>query len=240
MLNLFDAHEVRWLDAAAASDSADGAARAGLRVQGLGHAYAGRPVFDGLDLVVEPGRAVALLGCSGAGKSTLLRLLAGLERPSSGQVRIDGQAPAVAAARGWLRLLTAVPRLRPWRRVAAQLERSSQAADAPAQARALLQALGLAAQAHQRIATLSQGQQQLLALASALMAAPRLLLLDNPLCALDSEARRATWALIGRHRFDHGCTLVLGTHERAEAQALADRVLVLEAGRLLAGGRGSA
>jgi sulfonate transport system ATP-binding protein len=187
-------------------------------------------VLEGIDLDIEPGEFVAIVGRSGCGKSTLLRLVAELEAPSAGRIELDG-AP-IAAQREDIRIMFQDARLLPWKRVAANIGLGLDAADAPARARAALAQVGLADRAQDWPAVLSGGQRQRVALARALVHAPRLLLLDEPLGALDAltriEMQRLIEALWREHRF----TALLVTHDVAEAVALADRVLLIEDGRI--------
>ena len=200
-------------------------------VQGLSKTYGSRGVLHDVQLHIEPGEFVAVVGRSGCGKSTLLRLLAGLEPASAGQVLLDGQAQG-KAVREDLRIMFQDARLLPWKRVAGNIELGLNAADAPARARAALARVGLADRAHEWPTVLSGGQRQRVALARALVHAPRLLLLDEPLGALDALTRIEMQRLIEALWRQHGFTALLVTHDVQEAVALADRVLLIEDGRI--------
>jgi len=199
-------------------------------VQGLSKSYGQRGVLQGVQLRIEPGEFVAVVGRSGCGKSTLLRLLAGLEPASAGQVLLDGQPPA--QAREDVRIMFQDARLLPWKRVAANVELGLAGADAPSRARGALAQVGLADRAHDWPAVLSGGQRQRVALARALVHAPRLLLLDEPLGALDALTRIEMQRLIEELWRVQGFTALLVTHDVQEAVALADRVLLIEDGRI--------
>lgn len=206
---------------------ADNGARLALR--GLGKAFGARTVLRNTQLDVAPGEFIAVVGRSGCGKSTLLRLVAGLEAPSAGELHIDG-TPA-AGLRADTRIMFQEARLLPWQRVRANVtlglprEQAGRADDVLAQ-------VGLGDRGGDWPARLSGGQRQRVALARALVHQPRLLLLDEPLGALDAltriEMHRLIEALWLRHRF----TALLVTHDVQEAVALADRVILIEDGRI--------
>ena len=163
-----------------------------------------RSVLRDVDLVIEPGQFVVIIGRSGSGKSTLLRLLAGLESPDGGEVQLGGQSPAKAAS--GVRVMFQDGRLLPWRRVIDNVALGLSRAERP-RAEAALRAVGLEDRANDWPRVLSGGQKQRVALARALAANPRLVLLDEPLGALDALTRldmqgtdRDHLARIGLHR----------------------------------------
>ena len=201
-----------------------------VHVRGLSKSFGARKVLHEIDLRIEPGEFVAIVGRSGCGKSTLLRLLAGLETPSSGTLALDGEP--LAAHREDSRIMFQEARLLPWKRVADNIALGLPAAEARAQAHAALHQVGLADRAHDWPALLSGGQKQRVALARALVHTPRLLLLDEPLGALDALTRIEMQRLIESLWREHGFTALLVTHDVAEAVALADRVLLIEDGRI--------
>ena len=218
----------------AAAPTATTTAEAGLavRVEGVIKRFGERPVLAGIDLAIAPGEFVAIVGRSGCGKSTLLRLLAGLDAPSAGAIALDGQP-----ARGLhpdVRIMFQDARLLPWQTVLGNvtlgLPGPRQAAEA--RARQALAEVGLADRANEWPARLSGGQRQRVALARALVHRPRLLLLDEPLGALDALTRIEMQRLIERLWQEHGFTAVLVTHDVAEAVALADRIVLIEDGQL--------
>ncbi len=200
-----------------------------LRLDGLVKEFSGRRVLDGLDLTVPAGQFVAVVGRSGGGKSTLMRLIVGLDKPTSGQVLVDGRP--VTALRDDVRLLFQDPRLLPWQRVIENvgIARGPGWRD---RARTALADVGLADRAGEWPSVLSGGQRQRVALARALVSNPGLLLLDEPFGALDALTRQEMHRLLIRIRDEHGFGGLLITHDVAEAVALADRVLVLREGRI--------
>ncbi len=200
----------------------DGGQRVAL--DGLGKAFGERQVLHGVDLRVEAGEFVAVIGRSGCGKSTLLRLLAGLDLPSAGS--LDAGDPSAT------RFMFQEARLLPWARAVDNVALGLDGADARERALKALAQVGLADRANEWPARLSGGQRQRVALARALVHAPRLLLLDEPLGALDALTRIDMQRLIESLWTRHGFTALLVTHDVAEAVALADRVLLIEDGRL--------
>ena len=200
-----------------------------LRVQQVVKRYGGREVLHGIDLQAAPGEFLAIVGRSGCGKSTLLRLVAGLEDSDGGAVTLD-DGPG-RKQREAVRVMFQDARLLPWKKVldnvALGLPRS-RLADA---ARVLGQ-VGLAERAGEWPARLSGGQRQRVALARALVHHPRLLLLDEPLGALDALTRIEMQGLIESLWQRLGFTALLVTHDVSEAVALADRVVLIEDGRI--------
>lgn len=216
----------------AAAREAPGAGEAGglaLRVEQVVKRYNGREVLHGIDLRARPGEFVAIVGRSGCGKSTLLRLVAGLESQDGGAIALDGKPGE--AARDAIRVMFQDSRLLPWKRVlenvALGLPRTRLA-----DAAAVLAQVGLAERAHEWPARLSGGQRQRVALARALVHHPRLLLLDEPLGALDALTRIEMQGLIESLWRRLGFTALLVTHDVSEAIALADRVVLIEDGRI--------
>ncbi|MFT3819697.1 MAG: ATP-binding cassette domain-containing protein [Rubrivivax sp.] len=226
-------HLRRQLDVPAwTADAPQAAPGLAIEIQGLGKRFGERRVLQDVDLRIEPGEFVAIVGRSGCGKSTLLRLLAGLEAPSDGGIRFDGQPPQ--RLHDALRLMFQDARLLPWKRVGANVALGLSLRDGnPVQrAQQALQQVGLAERAHDWPALLSGGQRQRVALARALVHAPRLLLLDEPLGALDALTRIEMQQLIEGLWRQQRFTAVLVTHDVAEAVALADRVLLIDDGRI--------
>ncbi|KAA0125419.1 ABC transporter ATP-binding protein [Methylobacterium sp. P1-11] len=209
------------------------AAGARLTVESVSHAFAIRgaplPVLDQVSLAVEPGGFVALLGPSGCGKSTLLRLVAGLEPPDQGAIRVDGDL--VEGPDPSRLLVFQDPTLYPWRtvrgNVALGLEARGVGRSRAARVDQALGLVGLTGFADVYPHQLSGGMAQRAALARALVNAPRLLLLDEPLGKLDALTRLAMQAEILRLWQEKRFTALLVTHDVEEALVLAERVIVL-------------
>jgi sulfonate transport system ATP-binding protein len=200
-----------------------------LAARGVRKAFGERDVLRGIDLHIPAGQFVAIVGRSGCGKSTLLRLLAGLDLPSGGEL-LAGSAP-LHEARGDTRLMFQEARLLPWKKVIDNVGLGLKGDWRP-QALQALAAVGLAERAQEWPAALSGGQKQRVALARALIHKPRLLLLDEPLGALDALTRIEMQQLIERLWQQHGFTVLLVTHDVSEAVAIADRVILIEDGEI--------
>ncbi len=213
-----------------AAPTPSGAAGLAVQVRGLGKRYGERRVLDGVDLTIEPGEFIAVVGRSGCGKSTLLRQLAGLEAPDAGGVAFGGAS--AGEAQQALRIMYQDARLLPWKRVLDNVALGLAGRDARERALEALAQVGLAERAGDWPGVLSGGQRQRVALARALVHRPRLLLLDEPLGALDALTRIEMQQLIERLWQRHGFTALLVTHDVAEAVALADRVILIEAQRI--------
>ncbi|HYD66203.1 ATP-binding cassette domain-containing protein [Azospirillum sp.] len=198
-------------------------------IEGVGKTFGTKEVLRGIDLSIDPGQFVAIVGRSGCGKSTLLRLLAGLDTPTSGSIRLGGEP--LNGLNRQARIMFQEARLLPWRRVLGNVG-VGLGGDWRAQAAAALKAVGLEDRAREWPAVLSGGQRQRVALARALVRRPRLLMLDEPLGALDALTRIAMQHLIERVWRAQGFTAVLVTHDVAEAVALADRVVMIEEGEI--------
>ena len=194
---------------------------------GLSKRYGARDVLIDVDLRIGPGEFVAIVGRSGCGKSTLLRLVAGLESASSGSLHIDGKSHS--GLRNDTRIMFQDARLLPWKRVIANVALGLPKDQRGAAAKVLEQ-VGLGDRGADWPARLSGGQRQRVALARALVHQPNLLLLDEPLGALDALTRIEMHRLIETLWQRHGFTALLVTHDVAEAVAVADRVLLIEDG----------
>jgi sulfonate transport system ATP-binding protein len=195
-----------------------------VEVRGLVKAFGDRRVLDGLDLSVRAGEFVALLGRSGSGKSTLLRVLAGLDTDATGGY----------AVRGTVSMAFQSPRLLPWRRVWRNLVLGLPTDDPRGTALRALAEVRLADRADAWPNTLSGGEAQRVSLARALVREPDVLLLDEPFGALDALTRLAMHRLVAQLWARHRPAVLLVTHDVDEALALADRVLVLDDGRIVA------
>ncbi|MEE7490747.1 aliphatic sulfonate ABC transporter ATP-binding protein [Methylobacterium oryzae] len=205
-------------------------------VRDLHKSFDGNAVIEGLNLFLPAGGFTAVVGRSGCGKSTLLRLILGLETPTGGRVDLEGSERSPRRSEPPKRIMFQEPRLLPWARVvdnvAVGLSGHGTRAERRERALAALAEVGLADKAGQWPATLSGGQRQRVALARALVSRPGLLALDEPLGALDALTRIGMQDLIERIWRAQGFTALLVTHDVTEAVALADRILVVEAGRI--------
>jgi sulfonate transport system ATP-binding protein len=202
-----------------------------LTIRGLQKSFGDHEVLRGIDLHIPAGQFVAIVGRSGCGKSTLLRLIAGLETIDAGTISFGEAARAED-----IRVMFQEPRLLPWQRVLGNVEvglgRARKSADAQVRAEQALGEVGLADKRTQWPSVLSGGQKQRVALARALVGNPRVLAFDEPLGALDALTRISMQRLLERVWRDQGFTAILVTHDVSEAVALADRVLVIENGRV--------
>ena len=198
-------------------------------IQNVSIAFGGRTVLEDFDVEVAAGEFVAIVGRSGCGKSTLLRSVAGLETPQAGTITLG----AVPASKGKpdVRVMFQDSRLLPWRRILPNVMLGLEPALIP-QARRVLAQVGLTERANDWPATLSGGQRQRVALARALVHDPNLLLLDEPLGSLDALTRIEMQQLIEDVWRSRGFTAMLVTHDVAEAVSLADRVILIEGGRV--------
>jgi iron(III) transport system ATP-binding protein len=204
--------------------------------------YGAQAALDSVDLTVGEQEFVALLGPSGCGKTTLLRLVAGFEVPDAGTLRLGGREVARA---GWalppeerhIGMVFQSYALWPHMSVAENVGFPARARGVPAaergrRVRQALELVGLSAMAGRRPHALSGGQRQRVALARCLASRPAVVLLDEPLANLDAHLREAMQDEIRRFHREIGTTLVYVTHDQAEAMALADRVAVMNAGRI--------
>ena len=208
---------------------------AAVEVRDLVKCYNGRCVVDGLTFSVQPGEVFALLGPNGAGKTTTVEILEGYRSPDAGQVRVLGLDPARQGAElkpriglmlqqgGLFPQITAREALRLFAAFYPNAEDPEQ----------LLDQLQLREVAKTRFRQLSGGQKQRLSLGLALIGRPRLVFLDEPTAAMDPQARRATWNIIRALRA-RGTTVLLTTHFMDEAEQLANRVAIVDHGRLVA------
>jgi sulfonate transport system ATP-binding protein len=203
----------------------------GLTIRGLRKSFGKEEVLRGIDLHIPAGQFVAVVGKSGCGKSTLLRLISGLDKPTAGTITFSAEAK-----REDVRVMFQEPRLLPWARVLSNVEvglgRHRNLPDAKTRAKEALAEVGLEDKRGQWPAALSGGQKQRVALARALVSHPRVLAFDEPLGALDALTRISMQRLLERVWSTQSFTAILVTHDVAEAVALADRVLIIEEGRI--------
>jgi ABC-2 type transport system ATP-binding protein len=212
------------------------AASLAVEIVDLVKSYGDRRAVDGLSFALKRGQVLALLGPNGAGKTTTVEICEGFRRADSGTVRVLGRQPDDADLRprigvmlqdgvGGYTAATAIELLQLFASYAAH----------PQDPRALIEAVGLAEVAGTSVKRLSGGQQQRLSLALALVGRPELVFLDEPTSGLDPQARRGTWELVRALQRD-GVSVVLTTHFLDEAEQLADTVVVVDHGQVVAQG----
>jgi putative spermidine/putrescine transport system ATP-binding protein len=209
-----------------------------VRLEDLRRRYAGVTALDGLNLTLAPGELVALLGPSGCGKTTALRLVAGLEVADSGRIVVAGkdvtEQPTNKRDVGMVfQAYSLFPHMTAWQNVAFGLQmRKVNASRRRQRAGEVLELVGLSGFADRFAHQLSGGQQQRVALARALAIQPKVLLLDEPLSALDAKVRARLRDEIRRVQLEVGITTLFVTHDQEEALAIADRVGVMHSGRI--------
>lgn len=207
-------------------------------MQGLQRFFGDVKALDGFNLQIQTGELVALLGPSGCGKTTALRLLAGLDMPDGGKIFVDGKditnIPANKREMGMVfQAYSLFPNLTAIENVAFGLKVRGQDSNTRLKkANELLELVGLSSQANRFSHQMSGGQQQRVALARALAIEPKVLLLDEPLSALDAKVRTQLRDEIRRIQIEVGTTTLFVTHDQEEAMAMADRVGVMSNGRL--------
>ncbi|HUB47818.1 MAG TPA: ATP-binding cassette domain-containing protein [Acetobacteraceae bacterium] len=204
---------------------------AALSLRDVGKSFGAHRVLEGITLDIEAGEFIAIVGRSGCGKSTLLRLLSGLDTTTAGSIAVDRMTD------GWrdaVRLMFQEPRLLPWQHVIKNVEVGLSGVLSRVERRGAaeqaLAGVGLHGRGRDWPMLLSGGQKQRVALARALVSHPRLLLLDEPLGALDALTRIEMQTLIEQVWQEKGFTAIVVTHDVAEAVTLADRILLLEDG----------
>jgi putative spermidine/putrescine transport system ATP-binding protein len=211
---------------------------AGLTARGLVKRYLGNAAVDGVDLDVHAGEFVSLLGPSGCGKTTTLRMIAGLEVADEGEIRIDGTdvtdlAPQARNLGMVFQNYALFPNLTAFENVAFALRvRRRPKAEINARVNELLQTVHLGPAANKYPHELSGGMQQRVALARALAISPPLLLLDEPLSALDAAIRDSLRTELRRLQRQLNVTVIYVTHDQAEAMALSDSIVVMEKGKV--------
>ncbi len=209
-----------------------------VQLEGVAKSYGGAVALARLDLTVRTGEFFTLLGPSGSGKTTTLRLIAGFERPDAGRIRLDGED--VASLPPFARAVNTVfqdyalfPHLTLTENVAYGLRaRKMPKAQARREAEAALAAVRLAGFGGRKPAQLSGGQRQRVALARAMVNKPRVLLLDEPLGALDLKLRQQMQAELKRLQHETGITFIYVTHDQEEALSMSDRIAVFSQGRI--------
>jgi ABC-2 type transport system ATP-binding protein len=217
-----------------------------IRVEGLRMRYGALDVLQGLDFIVRRGEVVTILGPNGAGKTTTIEILEGFRTPSAGSVSVFGVDPATAGE-DWRARVGVVlqswrdhPRWTP-RGLLDQLGRfyrpySTPERPRPYDADRLVEMVGLEEQAEQKIRTLSGGQRRRLDVAIGLIGRPELLFLDEPTAGFDPQARRDFHELVHQLSDLEDTTILLTTHDLDEAEKLADRIMILAGGHIVADG----
>jgi len=208
-----------------------------LRIRDLGQAFNGTSVLRGVNLSLDAGERLAVIGSSGSGKTTLLRLIAGLEAPTEGDVSIDGKPASragevlIAPEHREVALVFQGLALFPHLRAVDQIAFASRHRGGMKQAKNLLDRIGLGHRANARLDELSGGERQRIGLARALAQEPKLILMDEPFSSLDDEKRAEMRDLLRSLLERAETTLILVTHSRDDALNLARRILVLDQGR---------
>lgn len=209
-----------------------------LKIDGITRSFGDVTALDGVSLEIGQGEFFALLGPSGCGKTTLLRILAGFETPDSGSVTLDGAdllslAPNKRPINLMFQSYALFPHMSVAKNVAYGLEREKLSRDEiKKRVGEVLETVGLSAQASRKPQQLSGGQRQRVALARAIVKRPRLLLLDEPLSALDKKVRADMQLELKRLQHEVGITFVVVTHDQEEAMSLADRIAVFDSGNV--------
>ncbi|MFY8143158.1 MAG: ABC transporter ATP-binding protein, partial [Caulobacter sp.] len=191
--------------------------------------------LNGLDLAIRPGQCVALLGPNGAGKSTTVALLTGRLRPDAGEAFLFAGDPRTLASRGRLGVMLQRAGLPGALSVREQIDLFRGYYRKPRPLDEVVRLAGLEGLEKRRCGALSGGQQRRVQFALAIAGRPDFLVLDEPTTGMDSDARRALWSAV-RAEIARGCAVLLTTHHLDEAEALADRIVVIDHGQVIADG----
>jgi ABC-2 type transport system ATP-binding protein len=210
---------------------------AAIEVTDLRKSYGDVHAVRGISFGVDVGEIVAVLGPNGAGKTTTIEMLEGYREPDAGSVRVLGYEPATAgvAFREHVGIVLQECGIEPYLSVEEVLRMHASFYDHPRSVDETIELVGLTEKRAARVKTLSGGQQRRLDVALGIVGDPELLFLDEPTTGFDPSARRQAWDLVNRLR-DLGKSVLLTTHYMEEAQALADRVIVIAAGEIIAEG----
>jgi ABC-2 type transport system ATP-binding protein len=206
-----------------------------IALRGLTKRFGAVTAVDGLDLTIEPGEIVAFLGPNGAGKTSTIDMVLGLSRPDAGTAEVFGMTPRSAVAHGLVTAVMQTGGLLKDLTVAETVELTAALFAHTRPVAEVLQRAGIAEIADRRVGKCSGGQQQRLRFAMALLPEPELLILDEPTTGMDVEGRRDFWAAI-RADASRGRTVLFATHYLEEADAYADRVVLVSRGRVVADG----
>ena len=210
-----------------------------IRIEGVSKQFGAFRAVDNVNLTIAKGEIFGLLGGSGCGKTTLLRMLAGFEEPSSGRIWLDGQdmtgvPPYERPVNMMFQSYALFPHMTVEKNVGYGLKHESMTdAQRKARVREMLDLVQLGAFAARKPHQISGGQRQRVALARALARAPKLLLLDEPLAALDKKLREHTQFELTNIQHQTGVTFVVVTHDQEEAMTLSDRIAVMDRGRVM-------
>lgn len=205
------------------------------RLRGARKRFGKVVALDGVDLELQGGQMLALLGANGAGKTTAIALMLGLLAPDAGEVELFGQSPQELAARRRIGVMLQSAGIADTSKVGELLQLTRSYYPQPRSVADCVALAGLDGLLDRRYGRLSGGQQRRVQFALAICGNPRLLFLDEPTTGLDIEARQTLWRAI-RELVAQGCAVLLTTHYLEEAEALADRVVVLNRGRVVASG----
>src|SRR5215469_7653054 len=206
-----------------------------VELAGVRKSYGKIAALDGLDLQVEPGELLAVLGPNGAGKTTAISLMLGLQQPDAGEARLFGRSPQSFENRREVGVMMQEVVLAPELRAREHIDLVASYYPAALPADAVLELTRTTPLRNRPYGKLSGGQKRQVQFAMAVCGRPKLLFLDEPTVGLDIQAREMMWATV-RHLVDAGVSIVLTTHYLEEAEALADRVAVLNQGRMIASG----
>jgi ABC-2 type transport system ATP-binding protein len=201
-----------------------------LRAEALSKAYGARRALEGVSFSAAPGELLAIIGPNGAGKTTLLQILAGALAPTTGRVSLDRRDV------GWVPQQPAIYSKLSVRENLRLFARLEKVPDVDATIDRMLEQAGLADRANDTVGTLSGGNQQRVNVVVGLLGEPAVLLLDEPTSSLDPRQRERLWEFVSGLARDGGTTVVYSTHNVAEAERYADRLLVLADGELLFAG----
>ncbi|UEM03444.1 ABC transporter ATP-binding protein [Skermanella rosea] len=208
-----------------------------IKMLGIEKCYGSQMAVQAVDLDLNPGESVALVGHNGAGKTTLMKLMLGLIRPSAGIVRVLGEDPAASSAvraRNGVGFLPETIAFNASMTGAEVITFFARLKGVPkGEGRDLLARVGLADAAGKRVGGYSKGMRQRLGLAQALLGSPRVLLLDEPTTGLDPQLRQHFYAIVSDLR-DAGATVLLSSHALTELEGQTDRVAIMDRGRLIA------
>ena len=197
--------------------------------------YGSMVALDGVDLKVQSGKLLAVLGPNGAGKTTAISLMLGLQKPDSGEVKLFGQSPLKIEARRQVGVMLQEVTLAPELRAKDLIELSASYYPSPLRTQEVMELTNTSHLAPRPCGKMSGGQKRQIQFAMALVGRPKLLFLDEPTVGLDIQARETMWAML-RQLVSQGTSIVLTTHYLEEAETLADQVVVLARGRVVAEG----